>query len=107
MKALFYMGEKQLELKDAPAPTGEFVLRVTGCTLCGTDLKTWLKGHPMFTPPCILGHEFIGVVERAPEVWQRLGLEWLHRLLKQPSRIGRMMKLPKFIFAVIISRFRG
>lgn len=67
MKALFYMGEKQLELKDAPAPTGEFVLRVTGCTLCGTDLKTWLKGHPMFTPPCILGHEFIGTVERAPQ----------------------------------------
>lgn len=50
---------------------------------------------------------FAGVVERAPEVWQRLGLEWLHRLLKEPSRIGRMMKLPKFIFAVIFSRFRG
>lgn len=66
MKALFYMGEKQLELKETPAPGGEFVLRVTGCTLCGTDLKTWLRGHPAFKPPCILGHEFIGVVERAP-----------------------------------------
>ena len=50
---------------------------------------------------------FAGVVERAPEVWQRLGLEWLHRLLKDPKRIGRMMKLPKFIFAVIFKRFRG
>lgn len=50
---------------------------------------------------------FAGVVERAPEVWQKLGLEWLHRLLKQPSRIGRMMKLPKFIFAVIFNRIRG
>ncbi len=50
---------------------------------------------------------FAGVVERAPEIWQKLGLEWLHRLLKEPRRIGRMMKLPKFIFAVIFSRFRG
>ena len=66
MKALIYMGEKQLELQDIPAPSGEFVLRVTGCTLCGTDVKTWLRGHPAFTSPCILGHEFIGIVDRAP-----------------------------------------
>ena len=50
---------------------------------------------------------FAGVVERAPEKWQKLGLEWLYRLLKEPRRIGRMMKLPKFIFAVIFSRIRG
>jgi len=29
MKALMYMGEKQLELQDIPAPSGELVLRVT------------------------------------------------------------------------------
>ncbi len=50
---------------------------------------------------------FAGVVERAPEKWQRLGLEWLYRLLKEPKRIIRMMNLPKFLFAVIISRIRG
>ncbi len=38
-----------------------------------------------------------GKLTRAPEIMQKLGLEWLHRLFKQPSRIGRMMKLPKFI----------
>ena len=37
---------------------------------------------------------FSGEVQRAPEVFQKLGLEWLHRLVKNPSRIGRMMKLP-------------
>ena len=36
----------------------------------------------------------------APEVFQRLGLEWLHRLAKNPSRIGRMMKLPLFLVHV-------
>ena len=40
---------------------------------------------------------FSGEVQRAPEVFQRLGLEWLHRLAKHPSRIGRMMKLPLFL----------
>ena len=43
---------------------------------------------------------FSGAVQRAPEVFQRLGLEWLHRLAKNPSRIGRMMKLPLFLVPV-------
>ena len=50
---------------------------------------------------------FAGVVERAPEKWQKLGLEWLYRLLKEPKRIIRMMNLPKFLIAVIIGRIRG
>lgn len=50
---------------------------------------------------------FAGVVERAPEFWQKLGLEWLHRLLKEPRRIGRMMRLPKFLILVIIKKIRG
>lgn len=45
-----------------------------------------------------------GVVERAPEKWCNLGLEWLYRLLKQPSRFMRMMALPKFALTVL---FKG
>lgn len=37
---------------------------------------------------------FAGKVERAPETWQRLGLEWAYRLKKEPKRIGRMARLP-------------
>ena len=43
---------------------------------------------------------FSGEVKRAPEIFQKLGLEWLHRLLTNPSRIGRMMKLPLFLVHV-------
>ena len=50
---------------------------------------------------------FAGTVQRAPESWQKLGLEWLYRLLKQPSRIKRMIKLPVFVFAAIWQRIRG
>ena len=35
-------------------------------------------------------------VRRAPKPFIKLGLEWLWRLIRQPSRLGRMMKLPKF-----------
>ena len=50
---------------------------------------------------------FSGVTERAPEIWQNLGLEWLHRLLKEPSRAKRMSNLPKFVFAVLGKRISG
>ena len=44
---------------------------------------------------------FAGVVARAPEAWRRLNLEWLYRLKEDPSRLGRMMQLPLFMFAVL------
>lgn len=47
---------------------------------------------------------FAGVVERAPESWQRLGLEWLYRLTREPKRIGRMARLPLFLAAALGER---
>ena len=47
---------------------------------------------------------FAGDVQRAPEAWCRAGLEWFYRLLKQPSRIRRMIKLPLFLISVIWER---
>ena len=44
---------------------------------------------------------FAGTVKRAPKIWQKLGLEWLYRLLRQPSRIGRMAKLPLFLVSAV------
>ena len=40
---------------------------------------------------------YSGTVKRAPAVFRKTGMEWFYRLLCQPSRIGRMMKLPKFL----------
>ena len=50
---------------------------------------------------------FAGKVERAPERMRKLGLEWLYRLVKQPSRIGRMAKLPLFLVSAVGARIRG
>lgn len=45
-----------------------------------------------------------GNVKRAPVWMQKLGIEWLHRLLKQPTRAGRMVNLPRFLWQVLKSR---
>jgi len=50
---------------------------------------------------------FAGKVERAPEGFQRLGLEWLYRLMKEPSRIGRMAKLPLFLVSAVGAKIKG
>ncbi len=42
-----------------------------------------------------------GNVKRAPKVFQRLGLEWFYRLVSQPTRWKRMMRLPKFAITVL------
>ncbi|CAH6662208.1 lipopolysaccharide N-acetylmannosaminouronosyltransferase [Pseudocitrobacter vendiensis] len=40
---------------------------------------------------------FTGHVKRAPKFWQNLGLEWLYRLLSQPSRITRQLRLLRYL----------
>jgi exopolysaccharide biosynthesis WecB/TagA/CpsF family protein len=45
-----------------------------------------------------------GIVPRAPLWMRNLGLEWLYRLYLQPTRIGRMMRLPRFVLAFLLSR---
>lgn len=45
-----------------------------------------------------------GTIQRAPKIFIKLNLEWFYRLCKEPKRIGRMMKLPKFILGSIKDR---
>jgi N-acetylglucosaminyldiphosphoundecaprenol N-acetyl-beta-D-mannosaminyltransferase len=42
-----------------------------------------------------------GEVKRAPLIWQKMNLEWLYRLLKQPSRWKRMLVLPLFMLKIV------
>ncbi len=42
-----------------------------------------------------------GKSKRAPKLFQKLRAEWLYRLLKEPTRAGRMLALPKFVLKVV------
>jgi N-acetylglucosaminyldiphosphoundecaprenol N-acetyl-beta-D-mannosaminyltransferase len=47
-----------------------------------------------------------GVVERAPEIYQKLGIEWLYRTVKQPERFKRIFPtLPLFVLRVFKEKF--
>jgi len=50
---------------------------------------------------------YAGTGKRAPRIFIRLGLEWFYRLLKEPRRIGRMMRLPKFYFGTWLYKLKG
>ncbi|MCA1795281.1 MAG: WecB/TagA/CpsF family glycosyltransferase [Desulfobacteraceae bacterium] len=47
-----------------------------------------------------------GTVKRAPEIYCKLGLEWLYRLLSDPSRIKRQLKLPLFAAQVLTAKVK-
>ena len=49
-----------------------------------------------------------GLVRRAPQRWQRLGLEWLYRMLQEPRRLGpRYLETnAKFISLTLATRFQ-
>ncbi|MFJ7728264.1 WecB/TagA/CpsF family glycosyltransferase [Neobacillus sp. NPDC097160] len=48
-----------------------------------------------------------GTVKRAPIIWQKLNLEWLYRLMKQPSRWRRMLVLPLFLMRMLQFKPKG
>jgi N-acetylglucosaminyldiphosphoundecaprenol N-acetyl-beta-D-mannosaminyltransferase len=48
-----------------------------------------------------------GAIGRAPRWMRRSGLEWLYRLLRQPSRLRRQLALPVFVWLVLRQRLRS
>ena len=63
MRVMMFLGPGQLELRRVPIPQprpDEILLRVRAATTCGTDLKTYLRGHPKVHPPIPFGHECAG-----------------------------------------------
>ena len=56
-------GELRLESVEVPKPSdGELVARVSVALTCGTDLKTFERGHARLKVPGLLGHEWAGRV---------------------------------------------
>lgn len=63
MRAVAYLQPDLLELQHIPVPhpkPGEVLVKVHAALTCGTDVKTYKRGHPKFPPPFVFGHEFGG-----------------------------------------------
>ncbi|MEM4995869.1 MULTISPECIES: WecB/TagA/CpsF family glycosyltransferase [Priestia] len=69
--------------------------------------ENWIIGHKEKLNPSVyqgVGGSFdviSGRLNRAPAVFQKFGLEWLYRLLKEPWRWKRQLELPRFLLRVL------
>ncbi|NOY09561.1 MAG: alcohol dehydrogenase catalytic domain-containing protein [Spirochaetes bacterium] len=67
MKALVYSDWNTLKIKDVAEPkpeSGEAVIRVEACGICGSEIESFKTSSKRRIPPLILGHEFCGTVEK-------------------------------------------
>ena len=68
MRALTYHGSKDVRVENVEDPRLEadddIVVRVTSTAICGSDLHIYRGKIPMSKDGDILGHEFMGIVEK-------------------------------------------
>lgn len=67
MKAIQYYGPKDIRVEDVPVrppQDGEVVVKIKSALTCGTDVKTYRRGHPVLIKniPSGFGHEFSGEI---------------------------------------------
>ena len=70
MKAVVYLGPGQLSYEEVERPQagpGELLVRTRAALTCGTDVKTYRRGHHLMEPPMLFGHEFAGSVAQVGE----------------------------------------
>lgn len=69
MKAVLFYGPQDIRYENTmikPLAEGEILVRVEAALTCGTDVKTFRRGHPVLIKdvPSGFGHEFAGIVEK-------------------------------------------
>lgn len=72
MKAVLYYGPQNIKYEETmikPLEKGEILVKVDSALTCGTDVKTYRRGHPVLIKkiPSGFGHEFAGTVEKVAE----------------------------------------
>jgi len=65
MKAAIFYSPGDIRVGELDIPEvgpGDVLVRNSVTLTCGTDLKTYQRGHPLAKPPMVMGHEFAGIV---------------------------------------------
>lgn len=99
------VGEKELLTKDLINKKPDVVFVAMGTPKQEYLMDELLKAHPALYMG--LGGSFdvyCGKLNRAPKVFLKLKLEWLYRLLKEPTRIRRQIKIIKFLFLLKLNK---
>ena len=76
-----------------------------------SPMKEYFLGEygPVMDVPFVMGvggalDIVAGITKRAPRVWQRLGLEWLYRLLQEPRRMFKRYAVTNTRFTWLVGR---
>ena len=72
MKAVLFYGPQNIKYEETmikPLSKGEILVKIGAALTCGTDVKTFRRGHPVLIKqiPSGFGHEFAGTVEKVAE----------------------------------------
>lgn len=72
MKAVLFYGPHDIRYENTtikPLEKGEILVKIGAALTCGTDVKTYRRGHPVLIKeiPSGFGHEFAGTVEKIGE----------------------------------------
>lgn len=81
MRALYYTGTMQSELRDAPDPVAgndQVHLDVSHCGICGSDMHAWHGHDERRVPPLILGHEAVGIPRNGDYAGRRVAINPMH-----------------------------
>ena len=88
MKALIMDEERHLIVKDMPKPQEKdenIIIKVEAASICGTDMRTFLKGNAKIDPPRILGHECAGTIIHAGSLAKEHGYHEGERVTVAPA----------------------
>ncbi len=72
MKAVMFYAPGDIRYEETQIPdlkSGEILVKIKAALTCGTDLKTYRRGHPLLikSVPSGFGHEFSGIVEKTAQ----------------------------------------
>ncbi len=97
--------DKMEIIQDLKQKNPDIVFVATGSPNQEILMKEMLEYHPALYMG--LGGSFdvyVGLLKRAPEFWRKYNLEWLYRLVIQPTRITRQLQLIRFFYLNLLGR---
>jgi len=103
----YFSDEQSPEVASAICNSGARILFVA---MSSPRKEHWLgKYGPDLNVPFVMGvggsiDVVAGVTRRAPRAWQRLGVEWLYRLLQEPRRMLRRYLVTNAQFSILVAR---
>jgi len=111
MKALTWQGKNSVKVVETACPKiideGDVILKVTGSTICGSDLHLFHEAIPDLQKGDILGHEFCGIIASVGPAVKKVKwatARWLPSKLPAESVIIARKNYPRCVSGQIRAR---